>query len=51
MEVEFECVICGKTATANVSEEDANSTERPLETLRDCPNCDIETIWIESRAA
>jgi predicted RNA-binding Zn-ribbon protein involved in translation (DUF1610 family) len=46
--VEFECVICGETATARVDEGDASSGEDPLQTLRDCPNCGIETIWIEN---
>jgi DNA-directed RNA polymerase subunit M/transcription elongation factor TFIIS len=48
MNVEFECVICGKTATATVTDEDAGSGDEPLETLHDCPNCGMETIWIES---
>ena len=47
MKVEFECVICGNTATATVDEADISSEDNPLETLRDCPNCGIETIWIE----
>lgn len=47
MRVEFECVICGDTAVATVEEDDVDAGE-PLETLRDCPNCDMETIWIES---
>jgi predicted RNA-binding Zn-ribbon protein involved in translation (DUF1610 family) len=42
--VEFECVVCGETAVATVS--DAAAGDEPLETLRDCPNCGIETIWI-----
>lgn len=46
MQVEFECVICGETAAARVDESDAESADGPLETLRDCPNCGIETIWI-----
>jgi predicted RNA-binding Zn-ribbon protein involved in translation (DUF1610 family) len=45
--VEFECVICGETATAAVDEDSAQSTDDSLRTLRDCPNCGIETIWIE----
>lgn len=48
MKVEFECIICGETAVARVSDEDATSDDGPLQTVRDCPNCDIETIWIES---
>ena len=46
MNVEFECVICGERATAAVDDEDAASGEEPLQTLRDCPNCGIETIWL-----
>jgi transcription elongation factor Elf1 len=42
--VEFECVVCGSTATATVSETVAD--DRPLETLRDCPICELETIWV-----
>lgn len=47
MNVEFECVICGETATAAVDGEEAGSGDDPLKTLRDCPRCGIETIWIE----
>jgi len=43
--VEFECVICGETATATVDDA-ASADDGPLRTLRDCPNCEIETIWI-----
>jgi predicted RNA-binding Zn-ribbon protein involved in translation (DUF1610 family) len=46
--VEFECVICGETAVGAVDEEEASSIDGPLETLRDCPNCDVETIWMAS---
>jgi len=45
--VEFECVICGASAVAAVDDE-ADPTGRPLQTLRDCPDCGIETIWVES---
>ncbi len=48
MQVEFECVICGKTAVASVDEDEADSSDRPLETLRDCPDCEMETIWVET---
>jgi len=48
VKVEFECVICGETATAAVDEEDARSDDGPLETLRECPRCDVETIWVET---
>jgi hypothetical protein len=44
--VEFECVICGATATATVDDDAASADDGPLRTLRDCPNCEIETIWI-----
>ena len=44
--VEFECVICGSTATATVSETEADIDDRPLETLRDCRICELETIWV-----
>lgn len=47
MKVEFECVVCGETATASVSEKDVESNERPVETLNYCENCELETIWIE----
>jgi predicted RNA-binding Zn-ribbon protein involved in translation (DUF1610 family) len=47
MSVEFECVVCGDTATATVPDE-ARSDDGPLKTLRDCPNCEMETIWIAS---
>jgi hypothetical protein len=45
--VEFECVICGETAVATVDEEALNS-DGPVRTLRECPDCGIETIWIGS---
>ncbi|MEF8774069.1 MAG: hypothetical protein V5A37_05065 [Halobacteriales archaeon] len=47
MNVEFECVVCGDTAVASVAEEEARAGDGPLKTLRDCPNCGMETIWIE----
>lgn len=47
MQVEFECVVCGERATASVDEDDV-SEEGLIETLHDCPNCGIETIWLES---
>jgi len=46
MKVEFECVICGRRATAAVDGTDSASGD-PLKTLRDCPDCGIETIWLE----
>ena len=48
MKIEFECIVCGHTAQASVSEEDLDRNNRPLETLQDCENCDMETIWIET---
>ncbi|WP_185911660.1 hypothetical protein [Halonotius roseus] len=48
MKVEFECLICGDTATASVDDEEATDDDEPLETLHDCPNCGIETIWVEA---
>ena len=48
MQVEFECVICGETATATVDKAAASADDVPLKTLQDCPNCGIETIWMES---
>jgi DNA-directed RNA polymerase subunit M/transcription elongation factor TFIIS len=48
VKTEFECVICGEAATAAVNEEAARPDDEPLKTLRECPNCEIETIWIES---
>ncbi|WP_336328079.1 hypothetical protein [Halovenus sp. HT40] len=48
MNVEFECAICGETATARVADEAVSSADGPLQTLRDCPNCGIETIWVEN---
>lgn len=47
MNVEFECIVCGETAVATVDDE-AASDDEPLETLHDCPNCGIETIWAET---
>ncbi|MFB6359818.1 MAG: hypothetical protein ABEH59_00685 [Halobacteriales archaeon] len=47
MQVDFECVVCGQTATASVSEADLEATERPVETLNHCENCGMETIWLE----
>lgn len=44
MNVEFECVVCGMQATATVPGE--ASDEETLKTVRACPNCDIETIWV-----
>jgi endogenous inhibitor of DNA gyrase (YacG/DUF329 family) len=43
--VEFECIICGRTATATVDA--AANGGGPLRTLRECPTCGLETIWIE----
>lgn len=48
MKVEFECIVCGDSAVARVPEPDGESEDGPLRTLRDCSNCGIETIWIES---
>lgn len=48
MNVEFECIVCGLTATASVDKEVVESAERPLQTLRDCSLCGMETIWLES---
>jgi predicted RNA-binding Zn-ribbon protein involved in translation (DUF1610 family) len=45
--VEFECIVCGETASATVREESVRSEDGPLKTVRDCPNCGIETIWME----
>ena len=47
MQVEFECVVCGRTATATVDDEDVPE-DGPVETLQDCPTCGIETIWLGS---
>ncbi len=47
MTVEFECIVCGDTAVATVPEDATQADDGPLKTLRDCPNCGIETIWIE----
>jgi hypothetical protein len=48
MNVTFECIICGDTAAATVPEDDARSDGEPVRTLRECPTCEMETIWIES---
>lgn len=50
MRVRFECVVCGDTAFATVAESAPRSGDKRLETLRDCPTCGIETIWVESRS-
>jgi len=47
VQVEFECIICSESAVATVDENDAQSDGEPLRTLRECPNCNIETIWLE----
>ena len=46
--MEFECIVCGKMATATVKEGETASGDGPVKTLRDCPDCGIETIWIGS---
>jgi len=51
VKVEFECVVCGQTATASVSEGDLESKERPVETLNHCENCELETIWSSDEGA
>ncbi|ERH01786.1 MAG: hypothetical protein J07HN6_01344 [Halonotius sp. J07HN6] len=48
MNIEFECVVCGRSAAATVADEQAESDDEPLKTTRECPACGIETIWIES---
>jgi len=53
MQVEFECVVCGTAAVATVADDAAESDDgaeaaEPLKTTRECPDCGIETIWIES---
>lgn len=48
MRVEFECIVCGTTAVATVDAEAAPADDAPLRTLRDCPQCGLETIWIDS---
>ena len=48
MNVEFECIICGDTAVATVDDEEVPDDDGPMETLHDCPNCGIETIWVEA---
>ncbi|MEF8887742.1 MAG: hypothetical protein V5A30_08035 [Haloarculaceae archaeon] len=48
MNVEFECIVCGETAVATVDEEEIASDDGPVKTLRECPDCGIETIWIGS---
>ena len=50
MRVRFACIVCGDTALATVEESAARSADRRLETLRDCPTCGIETIWVGSRS-
>ena len=47
MRVEFECIICGEIASATVAADNAPSDAEPMKTLRDCPNCQIETVWLE----
>jgi len=44
--VEFECIVCGETAVATVPEEEIGSNDGPVKTLRECPDCGIETIWV-----
>lgn len=46
--VEFECVVCGETRPASVPDEAVTGTDRPVETLHECPTCEMETIWIET---
>ena len=48
MKDEFECLICGDTATASVDDEETADDDKSLETLHDCSNCGIETIWVEA---
>jgi DNA-directed RNA polymerase subunit M/transcription elongation factor TFIIS len=48
MQTEFECVVCGRSAAATVADKQAGSDDEPLKTTRECPDCGIETIWIES---
>lgn len=48
MRLDFECVVCGETATARVRAEEAEDQDRPLRTLRHCETCAMETIWIEN---
>lgn len=48
MKVEFECVVCGRTEVASVGDAEVAARDRPLETLRDCPDCGMETIWVET---
>ncbi|ERH10516.1 MAG: hypothetical protein J07HX64_02291 [halophilic archaeon J07HX64] len=48
MEVAFECIICGETAVATVSDSQVGPADEPLRTVRECPDCGIETIWIQS---
>lgn len=48
MEVTFECVICDRAAVATVPDEQAGCVDGPLRTVRECPDCGIETIWIQS---
>jgi hypothetical protein len=44
--VEFECIVCGETAVASVDESEVPDSDEPMETLHDCPTCEIETIWV-----
>lgn len=48
MQVTFECIICGDTAVATVNDDETRDSDGPLRTLRECPTCTIETIWLES---
>ncbi|MDX1745278.1 MAG: hypothetical protein R3324_05015 [Halobacteriales archaeon] len=48
MRVVFECVVCGREAPATVDDDGLDSRPRPLETLRECPACGMETIWVET---
>lgn len=48
MRVDFECVICGETATATVRDAESDDRDRPLRTLRECDTCGMETIWLEA---
>lgn len=48
VKAEFECIVCGETATAAVDGEATPSDGEPLRTLRECPACEMETIRIET---
>jgi len=50
MQVEFECIVCGREAAATVDEAAVPTDDGPLRTLRDCPACGFETIWVSSAA-